>query len=123
MDIFDREKVFIQTVLTPLRQKLPKLKIVMEHITTEDAVAFVESNTDGTFKHSRMDIILPMFRIWKRELHLLVFSNMYSTAEKASCSVGMKSLVYSTSVRIKPIVNIFFSYHIHGKQQAAIFFR
>ncbi|KAG0591141.1 hypothetical protein M758_1G150000 [Ceratodon purpureus] len=47
VDIFDREKVFIETVLTPLRKKLPKLKIVMEHITTEDAVQFVESNTDG----------------------------------------------------------------------------
>jgi dihydroorotase len=47
VDIFDREKVFIETVLTPLRQKLPDLKIVMEHITTEDAVKYVESNSDG----------------------------------------------------------------------------
>lgn len=47
VDIFDREKVFIETVLTPLRQRCPNLKIVMEHITTEDAVNFVESNTDG----------------------------------------------------------------------------
>lgn len=48
VDIFDREKVFIETVLTPLRQKLPDLKIVLEHITTEDAVKYVESNSDGT---------------------------------------------------------------------------
>lgn len=47
VDIFDREKVFIETVLTPLRQKLPDLKIVLEHITTEDAVKYVESNSDG----------------------------------------------------------------------------
>lgn len=64
MDIFDREKVFIETVLTPLRQKLPKLKIVMEHITTEDAVAFVESNTDGTFEHNPlMDVMFAVFGI------------------------------------------------------------
>lgn len=65
MDIFDREKVFIETVLTPLRQKLPNLKLVMEHITTEDAVAFVESNTDGTFKHTLMDIIYQHSGFWK----------------------------------------------------------
>lgn len=48
IDIFDREKVFIDTVLRPLIQKLPKLKIVMEHITTMDAVRFVESCTEGS---------------------------------------------------------------------------
>lgn len=47
VDIFDREKVFIEAVLTPLREKLPELKIVMEHITTQDAVAFVASCKDG----------------------------------------------------------------------------
>lgn len=43
VDVFDREKVFIDTILSPLIQKLPKLKVVMEHITTLDAVKFVES--------------------------------------------------------------------------------
>jgi hypothetical protein len=38
-----REKVFIETILTPLVKKLPSLKIVMEHITTLDAVNFIES--------------------------------------------------------------------------------
>jgi len=47
VDIFDREQVFIDTVLAPLREKLPQLKIVMEHITTQGAVMFVESCTDG----------------------------------------------------------------------------
>ena len=41
VDVFDREKVFIDTVLRPLVEKLPQLKIVMEHITTADAVRFV----------------------------------------------------------------------------------
>jgi dihydroorotase len=47
VDIFDREKVFIETVLEPLVQKLPQLKVVMEHITTMDAVRFVESSKEG----------------------------------------------------------------------------
>jgi dihydroorotase len=40
VDIFDREAVFIDTVLDPLRRRLPTLRVVMEHITTEDGVAY-----------------------------------------------------------------------------------
>ena len=40
VDIFDREAVFIDKVLAPLRQRLPELRIVMEHITTEEGVAY-----------------------------------------------------------------------------------
>ncbi len=43
IDIFDREAVFIDQVLTPLIADLPSLKVVFEHITTEDAVRFVET--------------------------------------------------------------------------------
>jgi len=42
VDIFDREAVFIQRHLTPLLQRHPDLKIVMEHLTTADGVDFVE---------------------------------------------------------------------------------
>ncbi|XP_021769956.1 dihydroorotase, mitochondrial-like [Chenopodium quinoa] len=48
VDIFDREMLFIETVLRPLLQRLPQLKVVMEHITTVDAVKFVESCDEGT---------------------------------------------------------------------------
>jgi len=41
IDIFDREAVFIEQVLTPLTARFPDLKIVFEHITTADAVEFV----------------------------------------------------------------------------------
>jgi dihydroorotase len=41
IDLFDREAVFIETVLAPLRRRLPELRIVLEHITTEEAVAYV----------------------------------------------------------------------------------
>ncbi|MGD9889040.1 MAG: dihydroorotase [Halothiobacillaceae bacterium] len=43
IDIFDREKVFIDRVLMPLQREFPALKIVMEHITTRDAAEFVAS--------------------------------------------------------------------------------
>lgn len=41
VDIFDREAVFIERVLQPLLRDLPKLRIVFEHITTQDAAQFV----------------------------------------------------------------------------------
>lgn len=41
IDIFDREKVFIEKILDPIRQKFPKLRMVFEHITTQDAVQYV----------------------------------------------------------------------------------
>jgi len=42
VDIFDREKVFIDQTLQPLTARFPKLRIVFEHITTNDAVDFVQ---------------------------------------------------------------------------------
>jgi dihydroorotase len=43
IDVFDREAVFIERILAPLLRDLPELKVVFEHATTEEAVAFVES--------------------------------------------------------------------------------
>ncbi|MEY4590511.1 MAG: hypothetical protein RL497_2587 [Pseudomonadota bacterium] len=43
IDIFDREAVFIERTLAPLTQRFPNLKIVFEHITTAQAVAFVQA--------------------------------------------------------------------------------
>jgi dihydroorotase len=47
VDIFDREKVFIDDILAPLVKQFPTLKIVFEHITTKDAVDFVQSASDN----------------------------------------------------------------------------
>ncbi|MGY3039747.1 dihydroorotase [Rhodanobacter sp. TND4EL1] len=41
IDIFDRERVFIERHLMPLRERFPGLRMVLEHITTSDAVDFV----------------------------------------------------------------------------------
>lgn len=43
VDVFDREKVFIDRVLTPLLQRFPGLRVVFEHITTREAVEFVQT--------------------------------------------------------------------------------
>jgi dihydroorotase len=43
VDVFDREAVFIDRVLDPLRRRLPELRIVLEHITTEEAAQYVAS--------------------------------------------------------------------------------
>lgn len=44
VDIFDREAVFIDKVMKPLRKKVPDLRIVMEHVTTQDAVDYVRDS-------------------------------------------------------------------------------
>jgi len=41
VDLFDREAVFIDRVMQPLRRDLPELKVVFEHITTKEAAAYV----------------------------------------------------------------------------------
>ncbi|GAB2664618.1 dihydroorotase [Arenimonas aestuarii] len=41
VDVFDREAVFIQTLLKPLLQRFPKLRVVLEHITTRQAAEFI----------------------------------------------------------------------------------
>ena len=43
VDMFDREKVFIQQHLVPLKARFPQLRIVLEHVTTADAVEFVNA--------------------------------------------------------------------------------
>lgn len=44
IDIFDREAVFIDRVLDPMRRATPGLRVIMEHITTSDGVAYVKAN-------------------------------------------------------------------------------
>jgi dihydroorotase len=47
IDIFDREKVFIERHLAPITQRFPGLRVVLEHITTADAVQFIEAIGDN----------------------------------------------------------------------------
>ena len=66
VDIFEREKVFIDQILTPLLTRFPRLKVVMEHITTRDAAAFVRDAGDRVAA-----TITPQHLLYNRN-HLLV---------------------------------------------------
>src|SRR6056297_2644736 len=47
IDIFDREAAFLDRVLTPVRARLPRLRMVLEHVTTADGVAWVRAQPEG----------------------------------------------------------------------------
>ncbi|MCB1387239.1 MAG: dihydroorotase [Nitratireductor sp.] len=47
IDIFDREAVFIETVLEPIRRRIPELRIVLEHVTTRQGVDYVRAAEDN----------------------------------------------------------------------------
>lgn len=60
IDIFDREAVFLETVLATVLETFPALKVVLEHITTDDSVQFVEAASSNvaatiTAHHLRID--------------------------------------------------------------------
>lgn len=48
IDLFDREAVFIDRIMKPLRRDFPELKIVFEHITTKDAAEYVAESDEHT---------------------------------------------------------------------------
>ena len=66
IDIFDREARFIETVMVPLRSQFPALKVVMEHITTQDAADYV-ADADETLGAT----ITPQHLMFNRN-HMLV---------------------------------------------------
>ncbi|MFW5910169.1 MAG: dihydroorotase [Thiohalospira sp.] len=84
VDIFDRETVFIERVLIPLRARVPALRIVLEHITTRQAAEWVRAADDDVaatitpqhLLHNRNDLLVGGIRphryclpILKREEH------------------------------------------------------
>uniref|UniRef100_B1XS34 Dihydroorotase n=1 Tax=Polynucleobacter necessarius subsp. necessarius (strain STIR1) TaxID=452638 RepID=B1XS34_POLNS len=65
IDIFDREAVFIDTVLDPLRKNFPDLKIVFEHITTKQAAHYVRDAATGE-KNTIVATITPQHLLMNR---------------------------------------------------------
>ena len=47
VDIFDREAVFLERVLDPMRRATPGLKVVLEHVTTENGIGYVRDAPEG----------------------------------------------------------------------------
>jgi dihydroorotase len=65
VDVFDREQVFIDEVMLPLRRDFPALKVVFEHITTREAVQYVrEARPDRGDDHRAPPDLQP-----QRNLH------------------------------------------------------
>lgn len=97
IDIFDREAVFIERVLSPLKERLPELKVVMEHVTTKDGVDLVrsvDSNLAATITTHHLIInrnailvggIKPHYYclpVAKRELHRLALREAATSGDR-----------------------------------------
>lgn len=97
IDIFDREAVFIEQKLIPIRQTFPDLKIVFEHITTKNGVDYVKScekNTAATITPHHLVInrnaylvggIKPHYYclpVAKRESHRLALLEVATSGDK-----------------------------------------
>jgi dihydroorotase len=99
IDLFDREAVFIDTQLIPLRRDFPELKIVFEHITTSDAAHYVRDSDKFTaatitphhLLYNRNAIFTGGIRphyyclpVLKRETHRLALVDAATSADKGS---------------------------------------
>lgn len=97
VDIFDREAVFIETVLDPLRRQLPELKITLEHITTANGIDYVmgaDANLAGSITTHHLMInrnailaggIKPHYYclpVAKRESHRLALRKAATSGDK-----------------------------------------
>ncbi|WP_418141781.1 dihydroorotase [Marinobacter sp. MA] len=67
IDIFDREKVFLERVLAPTLEAFPNLKVVLEHITTADSAEFVQQHTGDNLAAT----LTPQHLMYNRN-HMLV---------------------------------------------------
>ena len=67
IDIFDREKVFLERVLAPTLEAFPTLKVVLEHITTADSAEFVRSHAGDNLAAT----LTPQHLMYNRN-HMLV---------------------------------------------------
>ena len=113
IDIFDREKIFIDRHLAPIAARFPGLRIVFEHITTRDAVAFVREARSGvaatiTAHHllfNRNDMLAGGIRphyfclpILKRNIHQLELQEA-ATSGNPRFFLGTDSAPHSTGAK------------------------
>ncbi|SNT74341.1 dihydroorotase [Paracoccus seriniphilus] len=116
VDIFDREAVFIDRILDPLRRATPDLRVVMEHITTADGVAYARSGGENlgatiTTHHlviNRNAILAGGIRphyyclpVAKRESHRLALREA-ATSGEARFFLGTDSAPHPDSAKLQP---------------------
>ncbi len=94
VDFFDREKVFIEQKLKPILEKVPELRIVMEHITTKDAAEFVHAGPDNLAAS-----VTPQHMLLNRNALFLVCCCQSHACLTASCpprqSLQLRALLYA----------------------------
>ena len=113
IDIFDREKAFIDTHLDPLVNRFPALRVVFEHITTADATEFVTSARDGvaatiTAHHllfNRNDMLVGGIRphlfclpVLKRDRHQVALRKA-ATSDNPKFFLGTDSAPHTTETK------------------------
>lgn len=113
VDIFDREAVFIDKILDPLRRATPGLKVTMEHITTKDAVDYARAQDDSlgatiTTHHlviNRNHILVGGIKphyyclpVAKRELHRAALAEA-ATSGEARFFLGTDSAPHSDALK------------------------
>ncbi|MCF3973464.1 dihydroorotase [Paracoccus salsus] len=116
VDIFDREAVFIDRVLDPLRRRTPRLRVVMEHVTTSEGVAYARSGGDDlgatiTTHHlviNRNAILAGGIRphyyclpVAKRESHRQALREA-ATSGEARFFLGTDSAPHADSAKLQP---------------------
>ena len=116
IDIFDREAVFIDRVLDPIRRTTPGLRVVMEHITTADAVGYARSQGSDlgatiTTHHlviNRNHILAGGIRphyyclpVAKRETHRLAL-RAAATSGEARFFLGTDSAPHTDAGKLQP---------------------
>jgi len=113
VDVFDREAVFIERVMQPLRRDFPALKVVFEHITTKEAAQYVadsDANTAATITahhllYNRNAIFMGGLRphyyclpVLKRELHRQALVGA-ATSGRARFFLGTDSAPHATALK------------------------
>ncbi|MEM9762225.1 MAG: dihydroorotase [Pseudomonadota bacterium] len=114
VDIFDREAAFLDQVLGPLNDRLPELRIVLEHITTADGIAFVrDRGIAGTITTHHLVInrnhilaggIRPHYYclpVAKRETHRLVLVEAATSGDPAFFS-GTDTAPHTDDAKLAP---------------------
>ncbi len=116
IDIFDREKVFIDRHLVPITERFPGLRVVLEHITTRDAVAFVREAPDRVaatitahhLLYNRNDMLVGGIRphfyclpILKRNIHQVELLEAASSGNP-KFFLGTDSAPHATSAKESP---------------------
>jgi dihydroorotase len=113
VDVFDREAVFIERVMQPLRRDFPALKVVFEHITTKEAAQYVatsDAHTAATITahhllYNRNAIFLGGLRphyyclpVLKREMHRLALVRA-ATSGSARFFLGTDSAPHAAALK------------------------